>query len=272
VAVNLPKPKSERISALTALVLLTYGLVRMVVLPTVETEIELLGLLIEIEFKTQSVMLILTAGLAAAGTDWLIQGHPERRLGERLSAENWVIPAMAALAVGVIVIRISEGPPFWIGLLLGAILLVAVFTAEFIVSYVRDPRYEVVANLLVGLALLLLTSALITIYTQQLRALFAIPLIFIASAVVTWRLYRLNLPSIRVWPWAILSSSICSQIAIGLHYWPLQPLRVSLLLGLSLYISYRLIASHLVDKIDTSQLVENAIVGSVALIAILVFT
>jgi hypothetical protein len=268
---NLPKPKSERISALTALVLLTYGLVRLVVLPAVETEVEFLGLLIKVEFKTQSMMLVLAAALAAAGTDWLIQGHPERGQ-ERLSTENWVIPAMAALAVGVIVIRIPEGPPFWIGLFLGALLLVAVFTAEFIVSYFPDPRYEIVANLLVGLALLLLTAALITIYSLQIRALFAIPLIFIASLAVSWRLYRLNLPSTKVWPWAIFTSSISSQIAIGLHYWPIQPLRVSLLLGLSFYISYRLIASHLVNEIDRSQILENSIVGSVALIGILIFT
>jgi len=268
---NLPRPNPERISALTALVLLTYGLVRMIVLPSVETEIGLLGLLIKIEFKTQSVMLILAAALAAAGTDWLIQDHPEK-VRTRLSAENWVIPAMAAIAVGVIVIRIQEGPPLWIGLLLGALLLVAVFTAEFIVSYVPDPRYEVVANILIGLALLLLTAAFVTIYVLQVRALFAIPLIFIAGFVISWRLFRLNLPTKRVWPWAILTSSITSQIAIGLHYWPIPPLRISLLLGLSLYLSYRLIASHLVDEIDRKYLLENSVVGGVALVAILGLT
>jgi hypothetical protein len=268
---NLPKPEPDRLSALTALVLLTYGLVRMVVLPSVETELEILGLFIKIEFKTQSVMLILAAALAAAGTDWLIQAHPKIHQ-KRASAESWVIPGMAALAVGVIIIRIQAGPPLWIGLLLGALLLVAVCTAEFIVSYVPDPRYELVANILLGLALLLLTAAFTTIYVSQVRALFAIPLIFSASFVISWRLFRLNFPTRRVWPWAILISSITSQIAIGLHYWPLSALRMSLILGLSHYLGYHLIASHLIREIDRKSMLENAVVGVVALLAILGLT
>jgi hypothetical protein len=85
-------------------------------------------------------------------------------------------------------------------------------------------------------------------------------------------LFRLNFPTRRVWPWAILISSITSQIAIGLHYWPLSALRIGLILGLSHYLGYHLIASHLIREIDRKSMLENAVVGVVALLAILGLT
>jgi hypothetical protein len=241
----------------------------MVVLPSIETELQFLGLLIEIEFRTQSIMLILAAALAAVGTDWLIQAHPQRER-TRLAAENWVIPALAALAVGVIVIRVQSGISLWIGLLLSALLLIAIFSAEFIVSYPDDPRYEWVASILTGLALLLLTAAFVTIYTTQLRALFAVPLTFFAGSIVSWRVLKLNLPSSRVWPWAILISSVTSQMAVGLHYWPISALPISLLLGLTHYVCYRLVSVHMMDELKRADFLENTIVASIALIGIFI--
>ena len=243
----------------------------MVVLPSVETEIAILGLLVKIVFRTQTIMLILASALAAAGTDWLIQSHPEKD-HSRLAVENWVIPAMAAIAVGVIVIRIPEGPSLWIGLLLGAIFLVAVFTAEFIVYDARDPRYVNVATILIGLALLLLLASYLTLQTLEARALFAIPLTFTATFIVTWRLIRLSLPERRIWPWAILVSAIVSQLALGLHYWPIPPLRVGSILGLIAYLCYQFTISHLHREMNRKFLVEISIIGILSLLAILWLT
>lgn len=269
---HLPRPQSERISALTALVLLTYGLIRMIVLPSVETDLAFFGLLIKFEFRTQFIMLILAAALAAAGTDWLIQGHPHKA-STRLVLENWVIPAMAAVAIGVIVIRIPGGLALWIGLLLGAILLVAVLTAEFIVYDPQDPRYGHIANVLNGLALLLLLASFLTIQVLELRALFAIPLIFSACLIVTWRLFKLTFPEKRVWTWAFLVSFIVSQVALGLHYWPIPPLRSGFLLGLVAYLAYQGINLHLREEVNNrSHLVEIASVSILSLLAILLLT
>jgi hypothetical protein len=269
---HLPKPQSERISALTAMVLLTYGLIRMIILPSVETEVAIFGLLVKIEFKTQSIMLILTAALAAAGTDWLIQGHP-KETHSRLAIENWIIPAMAAVAIGVIVIRIPEGPALWIGLLLGAILLVAILTAEFIVFDTQDPRFGNVATVLTSLALLLLLSSFLTIQVLEVRAFFAIPLTFLASFVVAWRLIKLAIPGRRAWTWAVLIGFIVSQLALGLHYWPISPLRRGFLLGLIAYLSYQGTILHLNQELDrTSHMIEIVVVSVLSLLAILLLT
>jgi hypothetical protein len=254
------------------MILLTYGLIRMIVLPSVETEVTVFGLLVRIEFRTQFIMLILAAALAAAGTDWLIQGHP-RKDRTHLAVENWVIPAMAAVAIGVILIRIPQSPTLWVGLILGAILLVAILTAEYIVYDANDPRFENVATILMGLALLLLLSSYLSIQVLEVRALFAIPLIFLTSFVVTWRLLKLALPENRVWTWAVFVGFLISQIALGLHYWPISPLRRGFLLGLIAYLSYHGTILHLHPQMKRiSHLIEIAIISALSLLAILLFT
>jgi len=269
---HLARPRSERISALTALILLTYGLIKMIVLPSIETEMAVFGLLVNIEFRTQSIMLILAATLAAAGTDWLIQDHPQKDRS-RLAIENWVIPALAAVAIGVIVIRIPESFALWIGLLLGALLLVAILIAEFIVFDPDDPRYGIVATILSGLALILLLASYLTIQVLEVRALFAIPLTFSASLIVTWRIMKLILPNKRLWLWAILNSFLISQLALGLHYWPISPLRRGLLLGLIAYLCSQWTISHLEQNTDRSLFpIEMIVIGGLSLLAILLLT
>jgi hypothetical protein len=244
----------------------------MIILPSVETEVAVFGLLVKLEFKTQSIMLILAAALAAAGSDWLIQGHP-RKDRTHLAVENWVIPAMAAVAIGAIVIRIPESPALWIGLLLGAILLVAVLTAEFIVYDAHDPRYGNIATILNSLALLLLLASFLTIQVLEVRAFFAIPLTFFASFLVTWRLIKLAFPDNRVWTWAMLISFVVSQLALGLHYWPISPLRRGFLLGFIAYLSFQGTITHLHQDLDRpSNLIEIAVVSSISLIALLLLT
>jgi hypothetical protein len=244
----------------------------MIVLPSAEIETTIFGLLIKLEFRTQFIMLILAAALAAAGTDWLIQGHPHQAR-TRLNVDSWVIPALAAIAIGVVVIRIPESPALWIGLFLAALLLVAILIAEFIVFEVDDPRFENVATILTALALLLLLSTFLTVQVLEVRALFAIPLIFLASFVVTWRLLKLALPEHRVWIWAVLIGFFVSQLDLGMHYWPISPLRRGFLLGLIAYLSYHGTILYLRQQMKRpSQLIELTIISCLSLLAILYFT
>jgi hypothetical protein len=262
-----PTPGFNQISSLTALVLLSYGLIRMITLPSVETEFALLGLLIKIEFRTQSIMLILVAALAASGVDWLIRNHPYFK-GNILILEHWVLPALAAVAIGVIVLQIPESPQLWLGLFLGALLLVGVLWAEFIVSFQRDPRYGTVTIALNGLAFLLLTGSYFAIYALQLRVVFAIPIILVLTSAVIWRLFRMGFPGDRVWPWGMMISIITAQVAVALHYWPISPLRTSLLLSFISYLMYQLIVSHLNGELNRSFVIENLFIGGIALLMI----
>ncbi|TFH33331.1 MAG: hypothetical protein E4G99_11565, partial [Anaerolineales bacterium] len=137
-----PRPDRDRLSALTALVILIYALLRIVRFPTFSFETSLLGLTISIQLNTPLVLLTLAAVLTAAGADWIVRGHPRAVQGTR-TAEHWIIPGLASLAVGAILSQLPAGPALWISLPTAALLLIAVLIGEFIVFDHEDPRYDI---------------------------------------------------------------------------------------------------------------------------------
>lgn len=265
---ELPQPDRDRVSALTALVLLTYTLIRIVVLPPVETEFVLLGLVLRIEFNTRFVMLSLAAALAAAGSDWLIQSHPKVDTG-LVRAKHWVIPGLAALGSGAILTRLPEGFTLWIGLALTAILLIAVLMAEFIVIDPTDPRHDMASISLTALAYLLLIGVFFTIRALDMRAAFAIPLILFVAAIVAWRLLRLDQLGRSAIRYASLIGAITAQIAWALHYWPWPPLRGAMILGLTVYLGNGMSLTHYEKKVERKRILEFMTLAVIALLAIL---
>jgi hypothetical protein len=268
---ELPQPDRDRLSSLTALVLLTYTLIRIVVLPSIETEFYIFGLVISLEFNTRFVMLTLAAALAVAGADWLIRSHPNIEQGQ-VKPEHWVIPGLAALGAGTILTRIPQGPGLWIGLILTALVLMAVLVAEFIAFNKEDPRFDTAAIGLTALAYLLLIGAIFAVLAIGLRAAFAVPLILMASGAVSWRLLRLSRSMNGALRYSALISAITAQIAWGLHYWPIPPLRGALVLGLIIYLGYGLALTHQEGKIEAARLIEFTILAIIALAAILALT
>jgi hypothetical protein len=264
---ELPFPDRDRISSLTALVLVTYTLIRIVTLPSIETEFNVLGLLIRLEFNTNSIMLSLAAALAAAGSDWLLRAHPKIEVSKPLP-EHWVVPGLAAVGAGAILTRVPQGVVLWIGLLLTAVVLIAVLFAEFIVLDREDPRYDRAALALTSLAYLLLVGALFAIEAMALRAIYSIPLIMLASAAVSWRLQRLAGMGSGATAYTVAISGLTAQIAWGLHYWPIQPLRCALLLGLIVYLGNGIAMAHPTGELDRTRLLELSGVALLALLAI----
>jgi len=266
-----PQPDRNRLSVLSALVLLSYTLLRIVELPALRAEFSVLGLLLRFEVNTRNVMLTLAAALMGAGADWLIRAHPWREPG-RTTREHWVMPGLAALGVGAILARLPMGPTWWAGLGLSAVLLIAILATEFIVSEADDPRHDGAAIALATLAYLFLVGALFAIRATGQRATFAVPLVFLATAAVAWRLLKLELPDRHLALQAALVGGVLAQISWGLHYWPMTPLRYALILGLGGYLATGIARAHLREEFGRAARVEYSIVGAVALALILVLT
>jgi hypothetical protein len=263
-----PQPDRDRLSALTALVLMAYALIRIVELPTLQAEFSVFGLLIHLEFNTRFVMLSLAAALTAAGADWLIRSHPLAK-SDVSTYEHWVIPGLAALGVGAILTRIPEGPGLWLGLALVAGLLIAVMVAEFIVHDANDPRHDFAETGLTALAYLLLVGAFFAVRATGLRAAFAIPLVMACSTSVAWRLLRLARVQGPQLPYAVVVGAATAQVAWGLHYWPIEPLRQGLLLGLVTYLGNGFVLAILRDGLNRERTIELVGVAAVALAATL---
>jgi hypothetical protein len=263
-----PRPDRDRLSTLTALVLLAYSLTRIVILPAWSVEFTALGLILRLEVNALFVMLALAAALTAAGADWLIQAHPWHTSGQP-TYPHWIIPGLASLAAWAILSRIPQGPAWWIGLGLAALLLLTVLVTEFVVFDPDDPRYDGAAVGLTALAYLLLVGVLFAIQAAALRATFAVPLVLAASSGVSWRLLRLQAPRSPVLRYALLVGLGIAQMAWGLHYWPVTPLRAALVLGLGAYVATGLALAHLRGSIDRASLLEFGAVAAMAMAVIL---
>ena len=268
---ELPNPDRDHLSVMAALVLLSYALTRLVVLPTIFTEFSILGLLVRFEIDTQFIMLTLAAGLTSAGAAWLMQSHPQAR-AQRSTFEHWVMPGLATLGLGAILARVPLGVGLGIGLALAAGLLIAVLVAEYVVFDPADPRYEVAALGLRILAYLLLSGALFAVFAVGMRAVYGVPIVMLCSSAVVWRLLRLGIPGVRVWRYALLIGLVTAELAWGLHYWPITAIKQALILGLATYLGEGFIVAHHKEGITRSKALEFAILTVLSLIVIVFAT
>jgi hypothetical protein len=254
---------------MTALILLAYALIRVADLPTVAPEVTVAGLIVRFEINTRLIMLTLTAALTAAGADWLLRSHPACEPAQS-TAEHWILPGLASFGLGAILSRLPEGLGLWLGLPAAAVLLTSVLVAEYIVYDPEDPRYDLLALILRTLAYLLLAGLLFAINGAGVRAIFAVPLTFTAAGLVSWRLMRLEAvfagTALR---FAILIGALAAQLTWALHYWPTPPLKIALINGLCVYLSYNMVGLIRSGEVGRGRVMEIVVVGIVGLLAII---
>ncbi len=270
-AATLPRPDRDRLSSMIAMVLLAYGLVRVIELPSVEWEFSVLGLFIRLGFDTRTLMVALAGALAATGADWLIRSHPAAASSPP-GVEHRVVPGLAALGAGAILIRLPLGLPLALGLGLAAALLAAVFWAEFVVFDPGDRRHIWASLGLRSLSMILLLGAVFTIRSAGLRAIFAIPLIFLACCAIAWRVFKLEGYGERIGILSLTTGWMVAQIAWGLHYLPISATRVALILGTAAYLGLGFALAHRAGRFAWRQVLELAIVGLGSLVIALLLT
>lgn len=256
---------------MAALVLLSYGMVRVIDLPTISYDLSALGVVIPVTLNTRSAMLALAAALAVVGADWLAASHPRAPSGAGAYA-RWILPGLAAIGIGSLLTRLPEGGPLWIGLGLAAALLMAVFVAEYITIDREDPRRNLAAMGLEALSYLLLLEFAFSVRVLEWRAVFAVPALFAASGAIAWRLLRLRLPDSRSWLFATTVGWGIGQLAWALHYLPIPPLRGALLLLLSFYLAMAFVVAVLRGQPLARRLLEYGVISAMGLIAILILT
>lgn len=262
----LPTPDREKLSALGALVLLAITLVRVVVLPTLPFQFSAAGLLVRVEVNRAVVLVGLAAAVTVAGADWLARSHPRPPRGwARL--EHVIIPGLATLATGAILTSIDAGPSLWVGLALAAGLLLAVLVAEFIVIDPQDPRRLAASIGLVVLAQVLLTGVFFALFSLGVRAFFTVPLAFLATAAVAWRLLRLREPESRPALYTIAVGIGVAELTWGLYYLPLAALQSALILGLLAYLGIQTVASLMRGRLSRARSLEFAAVAAIGVAA-----
>jgi hypothetical protein len=269
---DLPQPDRDRLSTLTALVILSYALIRIVILPIFSVDLTFAGLIFEFKVDSRLIMLTLAAALTVAGADWLLRSHPALKSTDR-TIEHWIVPGLTALAAGIILTRLPDGPALWIGLAAGATLLMAVLLAEFLIHDPADPRHDLAAVILRTLAYLLLVGILFTMHAVDLRSVYRVPLSLAVVTTISWRLLQLpRSDDGQTVVSALIVGGVSAQLVWALHYWPLPSFRFALIVGLFVYVSNGLMETLRAGEMSRARLIELTSVALVGLTGILVFS
>jgi|YNPNPStandDraft_1061719.scaffolds.fasta_scaffold11065_3 hypothetical protein len=223
-------PEKERLSILTAVVLLAYALTRLLNLPVHQVALSFLGIRLAFELRFGAILSFLAAGLVAAGMNWMLQSHPAWGKNRAVEAlEHLFLPALTALITGLALGTLARPWLWWLGFGVGALLMVLVLLAEYIVTDKNDARYPVASVLLTALTFVFYFILNVALRAANARLFLLVPALFLGSGLTALRVFHLRL---GVWSWAqaFVVALICVQIGAAFHYWPLTPVQFGLAL------------------------------------------
>jgi hypothetical protein len=228
---HLPDP--TRVSVLTAAILLAFALTRVITAPHLDIHLPLGKLDLNFSFNLNTLIVLLAAGLTAAGVDWLLSTHPSLEEGE--SREHWLLPTLTVLVTGVALYTIPPTAVWWLGFALGAVILVVVFFAEFVAVDSTDLRYPLATAILTVLAFVIFLILAVALRASNARLVLVAPALFVGGGLAALRTLHLRLNERWEYAWAIGIAVISAQLGAGLHYMPLTPVRFGLALLAPVY-------------------------------------
>ena len=250
-------PEINRLSIVSAAIMLAFALTELISFPAQSFSFTLFGILIEFILDFSTLTTMLTVFLAAAGMQWLLLSHPgwEGHESRWTSFQNWIVPVLTAVVIGVVLNAFSGSPLWWVVFLLGNLLLIAVFVAEYNIIIVEDVRHPLATVGLSALSFALYLLLAIALFSVNLRLYIRLPLLAIGAMVVISRSLYLRF---RSWEliWAVVSSLIVSEIAVGLHYLSLTPIQKGMLLAGMAYALTRIVMGIKENRQGTAFWVE----------------
>ena len=220
-------PDTNRLSVVTAMVLLAYALTPFVNIPGEGASIQLPGFLFQVRFDIASVISALVIVLAATGTNYLIQDHPRLEPGAGLP--HWLLPALTAWAIQIPLRMMQVSLQWWVVFALGGVLFVMVLVAEYIVVDPADVRHAPASIGLTAVSFALLLVLVISTAAANQRLYSQLFILVPAIFLVSLRTLYLRTGGRWALDWAIAITLIVAQIAVGFHYLPVSPLRFGLM-------------------------------------------
>jgi hypothetical protein len=136
------------------------------------------------------VLAIISAGLAASGTDWLLRGHP--RLGRQPTFQHWLVPGADGTGDRRAAFHPGGGGAVVDGLCaFGGLLLVLVLVSEYIAVDPTDIRHGPASIGLTAVSYALFLILTITLVAAESRLYILVPAL--TGAIFLTTLRSLNL-------------------------------------------------------------------------------
>jgi hypothetical protein len=221
-------PDADRLSILSAAILLAYAASRFVEIPAREFGLQLPGFYLAVELNIHTVVALLVAGLTATGADLLLRDHPA--LGEKRTVEHWLLPALTALTLGMPLNQMPVGLQWLISFAIAGIVIMLVLVSEYIAVDPEDERYPIASAALTAVAYALFLILAIVLQSATFRLFLILPALLLAAGLVSLRTLHLRLKG----RWLYLRTLVIMVILTGMisafHYWPLSPVAYGLLI------------------------------------------
>lgn len=279
-------PSRDRLSVLTAVILLAFALARFIDVPARVVNTTLFGSDLGLELNGPLLMMVLVAALISAGSDTLIRSHPSlaARPGQR-TVLHWILPGVTALVLGGALNRTPDGPVWWLGLGLTALALIVVLIAEFIVVDRSDPAWDLAALGLTALAYALAMILFALLRSLGARALISASVGGLVAAGLALRLFTLKaasaspsgaaealVPLGRAAVYAAVVGAIVAETIWAINYWRVTASSAGLLGMIPFYLSAGLAQQHLAGRLSRRMWIEYGVVGALGLTIALVYT
>jgi hypothetical protein len=226
-------PEPNRLSILTATVLLAFALTRVVSAPSIPVYLPLGRIYFGFSLNLNTLIVVLAAGLTAAGMGWLLETHPSIQEGE--VHEHWLLPTLTVLVTGIALYSLPHTVVWWLGFGLGAAILVTVFMAEYVAVDSGDARYPIATLVLSVMAYIIFFILAVALRASDGRLVVEAPAVFLGGGLAALRILHLRLNERWEPWWAFGIAVVIMQLEAGLHYLPLTPVRFGLCLLGPLY-------------------------------------
>jgi hypothetical protein len=267
-----PWPDRDRLSVLTATIVLAYALARFLDLPARVWQASVFGSSIDFQIDGPFLILLCVAALISAGSETLMRSHPY--LAQRPDArafQHWILPGATALALGAALNRARDERVWWVMLGIGVLALLAVLVAEYTSVNPDDARRDAVVVLMTALTYALALTIFAVLYSLSYRAAISASLSALAATLLAWRWLTLRAaPSKgRAAVYAALVGLICAETFWALTYWRLTPSAAALLVMLPFYVSLGLTQQHLAGTLTRRVWLEYGVVSAAGLVVAL---
>jgi hypothetical protein len=227
-------PDPNRVSVLTAAVLLAFALTRVLNAPQLFSwQLPVGNFSLTLAFNINTIIVLLAAGMTATGMDWLLSTHPSLKKGE--GREHWLLPTLTVLVTGISLYTLPNTPIWWLGFGLGAALFLVVILSEFVVVDPSDARYGGATAILTVLGFVIFLILAVTLKAASVRLIFLVPAVFLAGGLAALRTLHLRLNERWEFGWAVGIGLVAAQLSAAMHYLPLTPVRFGLVLLAPIY-------------------------------------
>ena len=221
-------PRTDRLSVITASIIMGYSLLPFVHVPPRPVSFSLLGILISFDINFSNLISLITAAIAAVGMDWML--HERGSTSFRDILPHLILPALTAGAIGIPLGIITISLDWWVILGLGSMLVLLVLVGEYISVDDQHAFFPFAIMVLTALSYGLFLITAIAVRAANLRLFLTAGILPLVFAFFGMRVLQLRLGGIWPLKWTVLFGLVIGQITIGLYYWPLSPIRFGLLL------------------------------------------